>query len=381
MSEPQPPRYLKPMNKLMMAVQKLGIPTGPAMVLTVPGRKSGQPRSTPMTPFEFQGGLYVVAGYPGADWAANARAAGAGTLARGRRRNQVRIVELTAEEARRYCGPFRRKCRWGFRSRSARGWCATERPTSSRRWPAGSPSSDSSRCLRCPSAPATGQADCGSVRRWRTGWPLRSASDRSWFNANARARPASGITTPAHSPSAPDDSTASFAHIHRRGHARQSILASSSGVVVQRSGSCVQAPSGISCRVLWRVVVVAVHGLAFLQESVAGSAPLLRQRIALTVASATVTVGTASNGCYDSVRAAVRRCGSGKPPGLTRGITRRSFARIRAGLMMRRPMVTKKPHRGAPLRGRVNRSASSVWPRQPFQTNRCGSSNISVAKT
>ncbi len=100
MSEPQPPRYLKPMNKVMMAVQKLGIPTGPAMVLTVPGRKSGQPRSTPMTPFEFQGGLYVVAGYPGVDWAANARAAGTGTLARGRRRRQVRIVELTAEEAR-----------------------------------------------------------------------------------------------------------------------------------------------------------------------------------------------------------------------------------------------------------------------------------------
>jgi deazaflavin-dependent oxidoreductase (nitroreductase family) len=100
MSEPQPPRYLKPMNKLMIAVQKLGIPTGPAMVLTVPGRKSGQPRSTPMTPFEFRGGLYVVAGYPGADWAANARAAGTGTLARGRRSRRVKIVELTAEEAR-----------------------------------------------------------------------------------------------------------------------------------------------------------------------------------------------------------------------------------------------------------------------------------------
>jgi deazaflavin-dependent oxidoreductase (nitroreductase family) len=100
MSEPRPPRYLKPMNKVMIAVQKLGIPTGPAMVLTVPGRKSGQPRSTPMTPFEFQGDLYVVAGYPGADWAANARAAGTGTLARGRRRRQVKIVELTGEEAR-----------------------------------------------------------------------------------------------------------------------------------------------------------------------------------------------------------------------------------------------------------------------------------------
>jgi len=100
MSDPRPPRYLKRMNKVMIAVQKLGIPTGPAMVLTVPGRKSGKPRSTPMTPFRFDGGLYVVAGYPGADWAANARAAGTGTLSRGRRVRQVAIVELSAEQAR-----------------------------------------------------------------------------------------------------------------------------------------------------------------------------------------------------------------------------------------------------------------------------------------
>jgi hypothetical protein len=53
-----------------------------------------------MTPFEFDGGLYVVAGYPGADWAANARAAGTGTLSRGRRSRRVKIVELTPEQAR-----------------------------------------------------------------------------------------------------------------------------------------------------------------------------------------------------------------------------------------------------------------------------------------
>ena len=100
MSDPRPPRYLKLMNKLMMAVQKLGIPTGPAMVLTVPGRKSGKPRSTPMTPFRYDEGLYVVAGYPGADWAANARAAGTGTLSKGRRSRAVKIVELTAAQAR-----------------------------------------------------------------------------------------------------------------------------------------------------------------------------------------------------------------------------------------------------------------------------------------
>jgi deazaflavin-dependent oxidoreductase (nitroreductase family) len=88
------------MNRFMMAVQKLGIPTGPAMVLTVPGRKTGKPRSTPMTPFEHDGGLYVVAGYPGADWASNARAAGTGTLSRGRTSRRVKIVELDAAESR-----------------------------------------------------------------------------------------------------------------------------------------------------------------------------------------------------------------------------------------------------------------------------------------
>ena len=100
MSELRPPRWLKPMNKLMIAMQRLGVPTGPAMVLTVPGRKSGQPRSTPMTPFDHDGGLYTVAGYPGADWAANARAAGLGTLSRGRRSRRVKIVELSADESR-----------------------------------------------------------------------------------------------------------------------------------------------------------------------------------------------------------------------------------------------------------------------------------------
>jgi deazaflavin-dependent oxidoreductase (nitroreductase family) len=100
MSDPRPPRYIKQMNKVVKGLQKLGIHTGPAMVLTVPGRKSGRPRSTPMTPFEFQGGLYTVAGFPRADWARNARAAGAGTLSHGRKSRRVKIVELSPDEAR-----------------------------------------------------------------------------------------------------------------------------------------------------------------------------------------------------------------------------------------------------------------------------------------
>ncbi|MGZ4584530.1 MAG: nitroreductase family deazaflavin-dependent oxidoreductase [Mycobacterium sp.] len=100
MSQLRPPRYLKPMNRFVRTLQKFGIPTGPAMILTVPGRKTGKPRSTPMTPFTYRGELYTVAGYPGADWAANARAAGVGTLTRGRRSRPIKIVELGQEESR-----------------------------------------------------------------------------------------------------------------------------------------------------------------------------------------------------------------------------------------------------------------------------------------
>jgi len=100
MSDPKPPTWLKPMNKAVMAMQNLGIVTGPVRVLTVPGRKSGEPRSTPATPFTLYDNLYVVGGYPRADWVLNARAAGTGTVTRGRKSERVTFVELTAEEAR-----------------------------------------------------------------------------------------------------------------------------------------------------------------------------------------------------------------------------------------------------------------------------------------
>lgn len=100
MTDPKPPAWLKPMNKVMMAMQKAGIVAGPVRVLTVPGRKSGEPRSTPATPFTLHDDLYVVGGFPKADWVLNARAAGAGTVTRGRKAQRVSFVELTAEQAR-----------------------------------------------------------------------------------------------------------------------------------------------------------------------------------------------------------------------------------------------------------------------------------------
>jgi deazaflavin-dependent oxidoreductase (nitroreductase family) len=98
---PTPPWWLKPMNKVFMTVMKLGVFGGDGpIVLTVPGRKSGKPRSTPITPMVVDGTRYVVAGFPGADWERNARAAETATLTTGKRRETVRMVELSADEAR-----------------------------------------------------------------------------------------------------------------------------------------------------------------------------------------------------------------------------------------------------------------------------------------
>ena len=99
----RPPWWLKPMNKTFMLAMRLGLPisgTEKPMVLTVPGRKSGKPRSTPITPFTVEGQLYVVGGFPGADWVLNARAADTATLTQGKRREQVHMVELSPDDAR-----------------------------------------------------------------------------------------------------------------------------------------------------------------------------------------------------------------------------------------------------------------------------------------
>jgi deazaflavin-dependent oxidoreductase (nitroreductase family) len=105
MSEQQikPPWWLKPLNKVFIAVSRLGVPTfGREMpvVLTVVGRKSGKPRSTPVTPMVVDGQRYVVGGFPGADWVRNLRANPVATVATGRQRERVHMTEMSADEAR-----------------------------------------------------------------------------------------------------------------------------------------------------------------------------------------------------------------------------------------------------------------------------------------
>lgn len=104
----RPPWWLKPANKVFIQMSRLGMSFGgeSPVVLTVQGRKSGRDRSTPVTPMTVEGKEYVVAGFPGADWVANVRAAHQATIARGRRTERVRMVELSADEARPFLRVF-----------------------------------------------------------------------------------------------------------------------------------------------------------------------------------------------------------------------------------------------------------------------------------
>src|SRR3954464_11811139 len=71
----------------------------PLYLLTVRGRKSGQPRTTPIATLERAGQRYLMTPYGVVDWVRTLRAAGAATLTRGRRAEPVRVTELPSTEA------------------------------------------------------------------------------------------------------------------------------------------------------------------------------------------------------------------------------------------------------------------------------------------
>jgi deazaflavin-dependent oxidoreductase (nitroreductase family) len=68
-------------------------------LLTVRGRKSGQPRTVPIVIIERNGKRYLASPYGLVDWVRNLRAAGKAILTRGRRSETVNAIELPKGEA------------------------------------------------------------------------------------------------------------------------------------------------------------------------------------------------------------------------------------------------------------------------------------------
>ncbi|HEY1387369.1 MAG TPA: nitroreductase family deazaflavin-dependent oxidoreductase [Ktedonobacterales bacterium] len=95
-------------NKITMALARAGIKlSGPGVffgnypmyLLTVRGRKTGQPRTVLIAAIQRDGKRYVSSPYGIVDWVRNLRVAGKAVLTRGRRSQTVRASEVPPSEA------------------------------------------------------------------------------------------------------------------------------------------------------------------------------------------------------------------------------------------------------------------------------------------
>jgi deazaflavin-dependent oxidoreductase (nitroreductase family) len=86
-------------NAIVELLLKLGVRIGPNVLLTVTGRKTGEPRTVPVALVETNGRRWLVGSFGEVNWVRNLRAAGEGTLTVGRRSEHIRVVELAPEQA------------------------------------------------------------------------------------------------------------------------------------------------------------------------------------------------------------------------------------------------------------------------------------------
>jgi deazaflavin-dependent oxidoreductase (nitroreductase family) len=86
-------------NRAMTGLLSHGLAPKANRLLTVQGRRTGKPHSTPVTLVIDGSQRWLVAPYGEVGWVRNARAAGQVTLSRGRHAETVRIAEVDAETA------------------------------------------------------------------------------------------------------------------------------------------------------------------------------------------------------------------------------------------------------------------------------------------
>jgi len=91
------PWWLKPANRIVILLNRLGLSIGTMHILSIPGRKTGKMRSTPVSVLRVNGQRYILTGLE-TGWVKNARAAGWGLLSYGRKKERVTLIELPVEE-------------------------------------------------------------------------------------------------------------------------------------------------------------------------------------------------------------------------------------------------------------------------------------------
>jgi deazaflavin-dependent oxidoreductase (nitroreductase family) len=104
------PGFVDVFNPLARRLLHLGVPMGPNALLTVRGRKSGEPRTTPVALVEIGGRRWIIGTFGEVNWVRNLRAAGQASVTVGRKTQAVAATELTTDEAaaffNRVLGPY-----------------------------------------------------------------------------------------------------------------------------------------------------------------------------------------------------------------------------------------------------------------------------------
>ena len=91
--------FVRISNAMTTFLLRMGVKMGNMTLLTVRGRKSGQPRTTPVTLIELDGDRLLIAPFGTVNWVRNLRATGEATLKRGRHSERVSAAELSIQEA------------------------------------------------------------------------------------------------------------------------------------------------------------------------------------------------------------------------------------------------------------------------------------------
>jgi deazaflavin-dependent oxidoreductase (nitroreductase family) len=86
-------------NRVFAAMTRRGLGKDYRHLLTVRGRKTGRPRTTPVDVMREGARRWLVAAYGITNWVHNARAAGEVTISRGGRQETLRVTELTPEDS------------------------------------------------------------------------------------------------------------------------------------------------------------------------------------------------------------------------------------------------------------------------------------------
>ena len=96
---PSIPSIVHRLNPLVLRLLRLGVPMGPNVLITIRGRKSGEPRTFPVAILHADGRRFLFSPFGEVQWVKNLRASGEAAIGRGRNPEPVTAHELDVDSA------------------------------------------------------------------------------------------------------------------------------------------------------------------------------------------------------------------------------------------------------------------------------------------